>query len=36
MAVKLWSIIEYQSDNAPYQPKIETYPEVYKTQSLNY
>ena len=31
-----WLTIKYQSDNTPYQPKIETYPQVYKTQSLNY
>ena len=36
LAVKLWLTIEYQSDSAPYQPKIETYPQVYKTQFLNY
>ena len=27
-----WSLIEYQSDSAPYKPKIETYPGVAARQ----
>ena len=31
-----WSTIEHRYNSAPYQPKIETYPQSYKIQSLNY